>query len=966
MISEKNLINKISENGIHLLGQIDISENEFQELIGYSRIVVRNISPAYGVRCDLRLAVTMVQIAIRDYKEGRYWVYFCDALGEQLSTAKTNHCGKVFVATVKKYGLLYIDGGNSQMYVENIKMHAIVTNYYMSGFWDFLYSYYEKNLFRQLSDEIDEDIELLSMFMKSTLNDNSDSFVGEEGKGHAAKSYKLLKATRNLLANNDIQTNIDILMPQLTLIDNYYYDSTVSYDANRFCIYFSEWCKEKEKIEDKTEKKKRNRLLASKRPYIHYDLGTMMAFLYIPSQKFRENEFEDEASVTISINGYEKTMELEIYKSFGIYISEPKRIPIPSIFDEINISVESSVIKKYRILASNYRILNKNQDVINKLAVGNNTIIVEKRENVFFEGQTTCIDYSDEYLHFDFYSIDVSDDSVLHIGKRTVSLVGEYSEIPYFEDEISDFEVLDGTEKKLIVTRSHPTISFVVSKMKKDGTVLLVNETKYPLVDIADKVICSNVNNDDLVVAINLEETLPNIDGSFDVCIDIPDEKNKVIPKYVRLSKLEIYFSKSIFSAFDDVYVWVRNGNGVVWPERDDVTLVGMHTNADEYVVPILDNESNMIFELELNEAMKIVLPLYIFKAGFSQDELTFYQPEYIWYSDLKETIYCSAPDCSEVRIHLNHDKDKYIKGIPLGKNVFRFDIAELKQNIINNPFEGWHYLNVLCIGSRRRSFRLYSVLRVLWVEPFFDFKLIDGCLGFDLQVNGNAELYIDIEDEYSKEKLVEKKIITSGVTLFPELDKRGIYNIFPKMIESDDFGLSENVFSMRHLYKQSYVGLDDLVDYRLTIADLLYYDEKLSLSYDYNIDVRNKVSTNIYEGYMHGFKKASRHKADYKGKYELAADGKPIKKKFGKVRIEIIEEDEKCIYIQLLTSTYDEVEEGWIELYYDNSFKTLLHCNDNALNQYGGYDRYEFLGKENTRYRIMKKKIRRLRFDVI
>ena len=46
--------------------------------------------------------------------------------------------------------------------------------------------------------------ELLSDFMKQTLTSNTYSFIGEESSGKAAKSYKLLKSTRALLAYGDV------------------------------------------------------------------------------------------------------------------------------------------------------------------------------------------------------------------------------------------------------------------------------------------------------------------------------------------------------------------------------------------------------------------------------------------------------------------------------------------------------------------------------------------------------------------------------------------------------------------------------------------------------------------------------------------------------------------------------------------------------------------------------------------
>lgn len=968
MITEKELIERIRENNFKLLGQLYISEDEYKELIIYARMFIKNVSPALGVRVDLRLAVLLVQVAIREYKEGKYWSYFCEVIGELISSSKLNYCGKVFAATAKHYQLLYLDrDDNSQMYVENIKMHAIVTNFYMEGFWDFLYSYYEKNLFRQLADDISDDLDMLSTFMQNTLDNNSDSFVGEEANGRASKSYKLLKATRALIANSDAELLVGILLPLLKILDDYYYDSLLPKKNDRYSNSFINWSKSRENSDEKIEERKRSRLLASKRPYIHFDFEKMMSFLYIPSQKFRETECDGEASATVYINGYSKRINLEVYKSFGIYISELVKIAIPSLFDEIEIEIEGEVLKKYKIQASNYRLLNKNYDITSRLTIGGNLLFVEKGKKVTFEGETTCLDQTDEYALFDFYSVNVTESSIIHIGKRTISIAGEYSEIPYFEDEITDFDVIDEHGNNMIVARSHPTISFSVAEEKLLGTVLVVNGDKYPIDKLDNPVIGSSVNINEKAVTIVLEEELPQVDGSYEVVVDIPGEKNRSVAKYVRLKKLEVKSVKTVYSSSDDVYICVKNALGNVWPVCEDVELVGVQSNIDEYLVPVLENEDDVCFNLELNEQMIIRVPLCIFKAGFSVDELTYKQPEYIWYSDLRETLYCSAPDVDEVRVYLNHDKGNYVTGYSIGNHVFRVDISSLKEKIVKNPFEGWHYINVTCIGARRRSFCLFSVMRIVWVEPYFDFKVVDGKMCFDLSVKGNAELKVSIEDQLTKEEVISKRQIVDGINWLPELSQDGLYNIYPIMVEGDFFGFNTSTFKMRHLYNQSYVGLDDLTNYRLQVADLIYMDEKKPLSYDYFIDIRERVDAETYEGFMYGLKLLPfKERKETKHRYEYGRDNKPIKKKFGKIRILLMKEEEKSILIQVLASCYGEYEQEWMELYYDNEYNTLLHNNDNALSKVTNYTRYDFLDQEVTSFRVMKKKIRRLPKNVI
>ena len=85
---------------------------------------------------DLVLSLFLVQVAIRQYKEGKFWKVFNEQLELEISAAKQNYLGQIFIRTIQKYNLYELskEEANIQMYVENIKAHAFVANYYMKGF----------------------------------------------------------------------------------------------------------------------------------------------------------------------------------------------------------------------------------------------------------------------------------------------------------------------------------------------------------------------------------------------------------------------------------------------------------------------------------------------------------------------------------------------------------------------------------------------------------------------------------------------------------------------------------------------------------------------------------------------------------------------------------------------------------------------------------------------------------------
>ena len=96
----------------------------------------------------------------------------------------------------QEYNLAQLDDSKNNKYVENIKIHAFVTNGYMQGYFDFAYAFFENNLFRQLNDsELNDDIEDISEYMESTLDNDSDIFECQEGKRKASKTYKPVSYT---------------------------------------------------------------------------------------------------------------------------------------------------------------------------------------------------------------------------------------------------------------------------------------------------------------------------------------------------------------------------------------------------------------------------------------------------------------------------------------------------------------------------------------------------------------------------------------------------------------------------------------------------------------------------------------------------------------------------------------------------------------------------------------------------
>ena len=163
----KRIKDEFASSRMELINQIFVSDDEYEQLLYYVREKVKFTHIQSIIPVDEILSVAMVQIAIRVYSEGNYWDYFDEEVGVEISQGKKYYFAQIFAKTIQKYKLFELEQENQSKYsyVENIKAHAFVPNQYLHNYFDFLFSFYDRNLFRQLTDRIDEDIDDLIGFV---------------------------------------------------------------------------------------------------------------------------------------------------------------------------------------------------------------------------------------------------------------------------------------------------------------------------------------------------------------------------------------------------------------------------------------------------------------------------------------------------------------------------------------------------------------------------------------------------------------------------------------------------------------------------------------------------------------------------------------------------------------------------------------------------------------------------------
>ncbi len=932
MLDNQQIASILKDNNFKLLGQIEISESEYKELIKFVSVKVNNMYMPTIPNADLILSLALVQIAIRRYQDGRFWPCFEEEIGYSVPSARLNYIGKIFFKTIKQYDLFIprIDDGDFQ-YVEYIKAHAFVTNSYMQGFYDFSYAYYENNLFRQLNtDTIEEDFEDLSSFMETTLNNKNDNIV-ESDSNRASKSYKLLKSTRTTFAICDTKTIRNLFLPILKLIDNYFYDDEVPQIArNRYEACFIEWCSvQKEKSNQRNEHHKRIRKEFSHKPYICVDLDKEFSYIVIPQQKFRIEDCNGYATANIEIDGYKENIELEVYKSFGLYITEERRIPIPSIFDSIDITIKTLSEKNYHIPASNYRIFDRSWKHRVRFEIGYNYILVHPDVPTRWENRQDELDSYDGYKNWNYFSAKINEESIFYVGNKPISIIGEFSSEPIYERKIEHFNAVDETEKEIILTREHPAISFVVDKEKFNGTVININDTKYSIINIKE-IICYDWPEDKkkFAVSVPLNAVLPKEDKLYTILLDVPGESDKKLCEYLLLQKFDCRFNKPRYTYDKVATLKITKGDCLFDIVDESWEFEYESDKSVSYNIPLETSPEVAELILYLYEKYKITIPIRVFKYGFSETSMQSHKPDYIWYADLKENLYVKIPGAKKASAYYGKFDMVKFEGTLVAQDTFRIDISEFVRHIKDDTKTKYHYITLEYEDNAIRKLRLPVIYRRTVISPYFKLFVDEAFPYIDVDIKGNSKVFLEIQT-LNGDIVVSKKPIINGKNEFPELSKEDYYIFKPFTEEGGAFAFNSVKEDLQPLMNVGCIDFNNLEKCELIIKALSAEENILPLDFEYHLNLINKENENTYIGSLLGYKIKS---ISRNGKifYEEDSDGRRIKKKLGKVHAFVTRiEDELNVSLQVFS--YDD--ETWCSLYYDKIAKALVHIDDPILN---------------------------------
>lgn len=938
-----NLVKRIKEeftsSRFELISQIAISDAEYEVLLQYVRDKVKNSYIQMLVPTDEILSVAMVQIAIRVYSDGNYWDCFDEEVGVEITQGKKYYFAQIFAKTIQKYKLFELEQENQSKYsyVENIKAHAFVPNKYLHNYFDFLFSFYDRNLFRQLTDDIDEDIDDLIGFVSESLSRSGDVVSIEKSGNKPAKSYKLLKATRALIAQSTTTVVSDTFFDHLVLMDNYYYDGKLPKKVDRFSSAFQAWVEKKNSeinASDSISRKRRAKESFFHKPHFLIDRNNSQLFLTIPSQKFRTEGFVNNAKIEISFSGKLITKHLEVYKAYGVLVSEELKLPITDLFAEYRVVISANATQEYIIPNKVYRVFDEDFDESSKLKKGTNYLLVQK--GVYVTGNiterfvNTACNLWDEYCYDD-----VSETSVIYINGKPLSLIGEFSDKPLFECVSKEY-LLYKNGRQVQTAYKHPIIFFKINKGMLPRTRLFVNEDIYSIEKDCNVTVFDFPNEQDTIgVSIDLDTLLPCVDGVYQISLDEPGKNPHLLTRYILITELRCRTSKHRYTFCSTAEIKFSGGY-IVTPLNCYMNQYG------EYVVNLLDGYEAGEFELDFQkEAYKLLVPLKVFKFGFEK-QWQLIRPEFLWYSDLKNELYVSIPGATGVKVYLNKNEASCVWGDMYEEGKFKFDISEFVAEI-KEATSSVVYINLMFCDNRWRSISLYRIQIRPWLDHF---SLIceNGVMALDAKYQSRNPLYVEFYDFDTKE-LVLGTQLENGITYLPQISKDKLYTLKRYEVESDEFGFNDNYIAFGDpLYKYGYVDASNLSNCKMFLTSILNKERWLKQQYTYVVYDIQKVTDSVYLGKLMYFPQV-------KG-------GTPKQKPrtlFEKVRFEVVLDNSK---IQVLSLNIIEGEDAFIP-YYDSAAQILISENSDILLKSRELKRYIPLYEDETTYLVDFRRVR-------
>lgn len=761
-----------------LLGSIDISKTEFEYLLmPWFKKRAQNI--LYGDnalnRIDPVFCVCLVQIAIRDSKHGEFWNHVARRLGYSKPTqALMSRFGEIFLHTMKAHQKTVFDSGEK---VASILMHCFVCDHHIPKLFDFLYAYYELDLFRQ--------IEL------SDVRKLRDVMVS--GKYYTRKQL-ILQQTIDVLTYLP-ELGIERLERYLSWIDHAYFDESYQPEgAGRFVEAFKKWKENhpdfgaKQKERDSVSRKGR-RMFSS--PELRLNLRNGKFSVIFPRQRIPSDCVEAHWEIVTSVSG-KRRVECEMIEAITSNLTGEAEIGFPSADllgkTQFRLVSGANVLRTFEIEQDCCRAFDGNGSLIRKkhLEAGRVYCFTHREEHLKTEAACTQQQTGDWLMScYSFepgMTVEFPDGSIAIIG-------GEMNEGLCGSTPVQHAWVCDEQKRPLPVYGRLPMLMIKTTPEKYQSGRMSLNSRYYPLGQLPYRRIELGDRSGELGFLIAIPEEQHFI---YDIAIDIASEQDVRRYRFAYMDGFDFRFENS---AEPLPYLFAPKGSVTIF---GNARLRGhdmeKHPNKNEFGF-VLD-AARQVLEFDVleqnNTSLALEIPVVAYR--FDQQEWRIQQPEEMWHTELPKQIEFRIPGMSlELSVDADADAGRQSVVYSRGQNdaTITCDLMPLRSWLGRERFR--HDIDLTIDGNRRHFATVYARSAVFSAHLESDYE--KGVLHGVFDIVGKSRYVVSLF--YGEKPIVEQILVENGEIKVEMPADVGLYKAVIYEVEEDEFGFGEQLYKI-------------------------------------------------------------------------------------------------------------------------------------------------------------------------
>lgn len=790
-----------------LLGDIPLTDDMIKQLYLVTSNLLQN-PWVFSKKKDIVIAVALVRVGMHEYKEGTYWVNFNNSIGLNLNSNQQTKLGLMFLRTLEFYELPIYKEGTINKYVQNILVQGLVPDNYMLDFINFVWSFYDANLSRELSYSLEEELDLLFAVLKKELNNRSQSENVSFTVGRVPQSANLRITTLRGLTLASSRGR-SVIIHLLKLMDIWYwYNKMPKVKCNRYNKAFIIWA---ESVKGQTaatleEDKYRNRKKTYHYtiPYREFTPEPFQFFLVIPEQKMEQDQDKVKSECLIKMGDIIRREKLSLYDIFGRQCSMEIKLAIKpeDIFAQTRVDFLLREEKNIaNIPKNNICLFDDNFVEIKKVKEGVQYLITEPEVEVEVDSDLSLSKISQP--NYVLYRLDLKAEDILFIDSVGYSPSGNLEEGLVPKGKLEGVLFSNSSGESISVYSKHPHAIFITNDCELTGIALLVNQKRLRLSNYigSNKIATTELQDGTgrYAVFLNLRQLLPTESGLFNVSIEIPKEEPLVIGKYAYFPSLSYLFE-------DAPYIFTARGVLTLENASDFQPQNAYRINElNSFLFSLHLDDEQVIFQVnrkEISGLIKFEIP--VLKWKLPNYDWCIHSEESIWHDKFIDTLLIRLPTSTSVTLLLE-GKGDFVTGIPQKDDwIHSFDLNKFRGYVLESQKSSGKIMTYIDIEGKeykvQKPFAEILSKNYLNSTPTF-INLYDSAeckIVFDAV--GENKMVTKITDVLSKKLLVDNVPLVNNKLIIEQILPNGKYSTTICEIIDDEFGLLKN---KRQIYSE-------------------------------------------------------------------------------------------------------------------------------------------------------------------